>query len=151
MLNEPVASPGWMASANLRAIPIFRSVGLWMLITVRYRPGANASPKPTSPPNVHKVFTAYWNLVATCCCAYQDCIAPPRAARGHKGGVTKRKPPAETEMYACPPSKPARNELSGRPHLPRRPPPRERSARARTSQWQDIADAVADVYTPKLG
>src|SRR5262245_35286217 len=41
-----------------------------MLMTVRYRPGANASPKPTSPANVHKVFAAYWNLVATSCCAY---------------------------------------------------------------------------------
>jgi hypothetical protein len=28
MLNEPAASPGWMASANLRAISILRSVGL---------------------------------------------------------------------------------------------------------------------------
>jgi hypothetical protein len=37
---------------------------------VRYRPGANASPKPMSPANVHKVFAAYWNLVATCCCAW---------------------------------------------------------------------------------
>jgi hypothetical protein len=27
----------------------------------------------------------------------------------------------------------------------------EQSARARSIRWQDIADAVADVYTPKLG
>src|SRR4029453_2375237 len=51
-----------------------------MLITVRYRPGTNASPKPTSPANVHKVFTAYWNLVATCCCAYPGLDGAPNDA-----------------------------------------------------------------------